>query len=158
MATAAQRANASADPVADAHVILLEFAEDGKSAVHRAAINNEDVVFGGETYVATDIAINLPGSGDGAPSVRLEMSNLSRVVGRAINAARARIGCRILLVDMGNPSVAIIDTKNLFVLRSASGDSVRITAELGMRADLQEPVPPRRTTRAFFPGVWFTGK
>jgi len=157
-ASAAQIAKAAGDPVADAHVILLEFREDRQTTVHRAAVNNDDVVSNGETYTATDISVTLPGASDQSPAVRIDMSNLSRVIGRAVNLARNRIGCRLLLVDMSDPDTLIMDTKNLFVLRSANGDSVRISAELGLRGDLQEPVPAQRTTRPFFAGLWFLAK
>lgn len=157
-ATTAQRHTVGLDPVADAHVILLEFQEDGQSTVHRAAINNEDIESNGETYVATDISIALPGSGDGELGVSLSMSNLSREIGKAINRATGRIGCRIMLIDASAPDTLIMDTKNLLVLATATGDGVRITGQLGMRASLQEPVPSRRTSRMFFPGVWFFAK
>lgn len=152
----AQRLKLNRDPISDAHIILLEFREDGRSTVHRAAINNEDIIHAGNTYVATDILISLPNSGDRDASVRLDMSNLSRVIGAAINRARNRIGCRIILIDVAVPDVALMDTKNLFILNQASGDSVRISSDLGPRASLQEPVPFRRTSRKFYPGVFFT--
>jgi len=154
--TSAQRAKLNRDPITDAHVILLEFQEDSRSMVHRAAINNEDIVHEGHTYVATDISIQLPGSGDQDAAVKLDMSNISRVVGAAVNRARNRIGCRIKIIDVTAPEVALMDTKNLFVLSQANGDSIRISADLGPRATLQEPVPFRRTSRKFFPGVFFS--
>lgn len=162
--TTEQRHKLTRDPVSDAHIVLLEFQEDGQTTFHRAAVNNEDVVSAAadgvtdQTYVATDIDVILPGQGDGPVAVRLEMSNLSRVAGQAISRARGRVGCRLMVIDETDPDTAIIDTSNLLVIQSATGDSVRISAELGMRADLQEPVPQRRTTRPFFPGVWFAAR
>ncbi len=82
------------------------------------------------------------------------MSNIDRVLGRIIDAARQRINVRILFVDTAEPDVAIVDTKNLIVIQSVSGNSVRLTATLGPRVSLQEPVPFQKTTRNFFPGVW----
>lgn len=154
--TAAQRAKLNRDPISDAHIILLEFQEDSRAVVHRAAINNEDVSHVGNVYVATDISIKLPTSGDRDAAVRLDMSNISRIVGAAVNRARNRVGCRIKMIDISNPDVALIDTKNLFILGTVSGNSVRISADLGPRATMHEPVPFRRTSRAFFPGVFFT--
>lgn len=154
--TVAQRNKLNRDPIADAHIILMEFTEDRRPVVHRAAINNEDIVHNGNTYIATDISISLPGSGDQDPSVHLDMSNISRVIGAAINQARNRIGCRIILIDSSIPDVALMDTKNLFILGQASGNSVRITSDLGPRATLQEPVPFMRTTRKLYPGVFFS--
>lgn len=154
--TVIQRDKLNRDPITDPHVILLEFQEDGRSTVHRAAINNEDITHNSNTYVATDISIALPGSSDGDGSVHMEMSNISRIIGVAILQAKRRIGCRIKLIDTSEPDVALLDTKNLFVLSQANGDSVRITADLGPRATVQEPVPFRRTSRAFYPGLFFS--
>lgn len=154
--TEAQRHKVNRDPITDAHVILLEFQEDGNSTVHRAAINNEDIESNGETFVATDIEIALPNSGDQEPSVDLSMDNIDREVGKAVNRARNRVGCRILLVDSSAPDTALMDTLNLMVISSATGDSDRISASLGPRASLQEPWPPMRTRKQYFPGLWFT--
>lgn len=153
--TVAQRDKVNRDPISDAHLILLEFLEDGRDFVHRAAVNNDDVFHQGNNYVAADIAIHLPGSGEEEVGVRLEMSNISRLPGAVVAKAQNRIGCRIKLVDESAVDTAIIDTSNLLVIRQATLDSVRISAELGPRASLQEPFPFRRTTRQFFPGVWW---
>lgn len=155
MVTIAQRHKANADPVSDAHILLLAFQEDGDSAVHRAAQNNEDITHNGQTYVGTAIEIHLPNSSEGENTVRLSMSNLSRTVGAAIIRARNRIGCRLILIDYSAPDTAIIDTLDQFVLKNVQGDSVEISAEIGLRAALQEPVPFQRTNRLTFPGVWF---
>jgi hypothetical protein len=154
--TSQQRAKANRDPITDPHIVLLEFWEEGRSLIHRAAINNEDVVHLENTYQWADITISLPGSSDKASTPSLEMSNLTRIPGAAINQARGLIICRMILVDIANPDVALLDTKNMFVITQASGDSVRISADLGPRADLQEPVPFKKTSRVFFPGVYFT--
>lgn len=148
------RAKVGRDPVADAVVVLLEFQEDGRDTVHRAAINN-DVESNSETYVATAIDISLPGSGDAEPAVSLSMSNLSRVAGIMAARARNRIGCRLMLVDTADPDTLLIDTGDMYVIREVSGDSVRLSATLGPRASFQEPVPGRRATKPFFPGTWF---
>lgn len=153
--TTAQRHKVNLDPITDAHVLLLEFQEDGYSTVQRAAINNDDIVSNGNTFTATDISISLPGAGDAEPTVQMEMDNIDREIGKAVNRAKARIGCRIMLVDSSAPNTALIDTSNLLVIKSANGDSEKISAELGARATLQEPWPPQRTRKQFFPGQWF---
>jgi hypothetical protein len=154
--TAAQRHKVNRDPITDAHVILLEFQEDGNSTVHRAAINNEDVTSNGDSFVATDIEIALPNSNDQEPSVDIAMDNIDREIGKAVNRARNRVGCRIMLVDTSAPDTALMDTLNLMVISSAAGDSERVSASLGPRASLQEPWPPQRTRKQYFPGLWFT--
>lgn len=151
---------ANADPIVVAHVILLEFQEDGRSTIHRAALNNEDVDYASNTYTATRIEIHLPGSGDTFPRVRLEMSNIQRTIGAAIARAKNRIGCRMLLVDASNSPVSLvadIDTKDLFVLSNVvlNLSQAKILADLAARASVQEPWPPERTQKLLFPGVWW---
>lgn len=154
--TAAQRATVNRDPIPSAHIILVEFEEDGSGVVQRAAINNEDMVSNGEIYIGTDINITLPNSVNGDTSVNIEMSNISRIVGRAIYFSRKQIGARIMLVDAADPDTTLMDTLNMLVLRNAQGDSVRISGQIAARASLFEPVPFRRTNRSLFPGVWMS--
>ena len=154
--TNAQRHKLNRDPIADPHVILLEFQEDARSTVHRAVINNEDVTHNGNTYVATDISVTLPDSGAQDPSVRLEMSNLSRVVGATVARAKNRIGCRIMLIDTSDPDVTLSDSEDMFILGRITLNGIRISATLMPRASTDEPLPYRRTSKLFFPGVWWT--
>lgn len=152
--SAAQLDKAGRDPLIDAHVLLLEFAEDGSAVVHRAAVNTEDVTHKGEVYGKAPFQVVLPSSGSGDVRAQIEIPNVDRVIGRALDSARARINVRLILVDSANLDVAIVDTKNLLVMPRASGNSERLSAELGPRATLQEPVPSRKTSKASFPGVW----
>lgn len=152
----AQRHKLNRDPIRDPHIILLEFKEDGKSMVHRAAINTENVEWRGETYVRAAIQVELPETRDGETRAQVVMSNIERIFSRAMNAATQRINVRLILIDIGAPDVPLIDTLNLLVIPSASGSSTSITGQLAPRASLLEPVPHRQTTKADFPGVWLS--
>lgn len=152
--TPAQRHKLNRDPVADPHLILLEFQEDGKSFIHRAVINTEDIERGGETYSRAAISVELPGTSDSETSAKLVASNVDRVLGRAVNAAVQRINARLILIDYAEPDEAIIDTRNLLVISSASVSAGQVTATLSARATLLEPVPSKQTTKAQFPGIW----
>lgn len=151
--TDAQRHKLNRDPVSDPHIVLLEFREDGQAAVQRAAINSEDVTFEGNVFSRASIDAVFPGTGDEAVEARLTASNVDRILGRALDAARLRVGCRLILVDASDMSV-VIDTANLMVIRSGSGDSTSISVSLDSRADILDPVPSKRTTKQDFPGVW----
>lgn len=152
--TEAQRHKLNRDPVADPHLILLEFQEDGKSFVHRAAINTEDVEWGGETYYRAAISVELPRTGDGETAAQLVASNVDRILGRAINSATQRVNVRLILIDYADPELPIIDTKNLLVMASASGSATQISASLAPRATLLEPYPFQMATKAQIPGAW----
>lgn len=152
--TVDQRHKLNRRPVVDPHLILLEFQEDGKAFVHRAAINTEDVTWEGHVFDRAAISVELPQTNDGETSAQLVASNVDRVLGRAINAATQRINVRLILIDHAAPEEAIIDTKNLLVIPSASGSATQVSATLAPRASLLEPVPAKQTTKADFPGIW----
>lgn len=152
--TSAQRHKLNRDPVSDPHVILLEFQEDGQAVIERAAINTEDIVWNGNTYVAAAIDVVAPMSGGDETSAQLRASNVDRVIGRALNAATGRVNVRIIVIDTALPDVALIDTKNNLVFTDTTIAADVVSATLGSRMSLLEPVPPRRTTRSTFPGVW----
>lgn len=153
--TDAQRHKLNRDPITDAHVILMEFQEDGQAAIERAALNNEDITWNGEIYNRSDFEIQTPSTGDGEINAQLATANIDRYISRALDSATQRINVRIILIDTAAPEVAIIDTANLMVMPIASADEFgAITAQLGARAGLLEPVPFQRTTKAFFPGIW----
>lgn len=154
--TSAQRHKLDRDPITDAHIVLLEFQEDGRSTVTRYALNTEDVVSGGNTYRRASVRVDLPSTGSDDTRATLTASNLDRTLGRVVDAARRRVTVRLMLVDSSDPDTVIIDTKNLIVMSTISGNSVQVTASLEPRMSLQEPVPFQRTTRKFFPGVWLS--
>lgn len=152
--TDAQRHKLNRDPIRDAHLVLLEFQEDGSPTVHRAVANTEDFDWRGNTYYRRQVGIELPNTGKGETSAKLVTSNIDRILGRALSAATQRINVRLILIDSSVPDdTPLIDTRNLLVIPSASG-SLEITVDLGPRASLQEPVPFVPTTQAAFPGVW----
>jgi hypothetical protein len=151
-----QRHKLNRDPVADPHIVLIEFQEDGRSLVHRAAINTEDVTWRGNVYTRAAISVEMPETRDGETRAQLAMSNVDRLISRALNGATQRINVRIILIDFAAPDTPIIDTKNLLVMPSASGNSETVTGQLGPRASLLEPIPFKMTTREDFPGLWLT--
>jgi len=152
--TDAQRHKLNRDPVADPHIVLLEFQEDGQIAIERAAINTDDVVWNGNTYTRAAINVVAPESGDDQPSARLEASNIDRILGRALNAADRRITVRMIVTDVSIPDSVLLDTKNSLVIGDGSIAAQIVSATLAARMDLREPVPFKRTTRSTFPGVW----
>lgn len=154
MVSASVRHALNRDPVSEPLLVLLEFAEDGGGDVHRMAVNNEDVVSNGETFSAVAAEVTLPGAGDQSPGVSITISNIDRTLGAAVFRARRRVGVRVRLVAADDPDTAIIDTRDMMVLASASGDSISISGDLAPRGAALEPVSAR-VTRQFFPGLYF---
>lgn len=151
--TAAQRHKLNRDPVSDPHIVLVEFQEDGQAAINRAAINTEDVIWGGETYYRAAIDIQLAGSGGDEARATMVASNVDRLLSRALNSATQRVNVRLILIDYATGE-ALIDTKNLLVIPAATATAEDISADLGPRASLLEPIPFKRTTKSEFPGIW----
>lgn len=153
--TTAQRHKLNRDPIADPQIILVEFQEDGQAAINRAAINTENVEWNGETYYRAAIDIQLAGSGGDEARATMVASNIERLLSRAINSATQRVNVRLILIDVSTPEApALIDTENLMVIASATATAEEISADLGPRASLLEPVPAKRTTKPEFPGIW----
>lgn len=154
--TLAQRHKVTRDPISDAHVILLEFQEDGDTTVQRVAINNENITSNANTYTAYPVTITLPGSGDSDQSVGIEATNVDRVLGAAFAKVRTRLGCRIMLIDASAPNTLIYDTGSSLILADVTITAETVSGRLLPRAPLDEPYPWRRTTKQFFPGLFFT--
>jgi len=150
----AQRHKLNRDPIRDPHIVLLEFQEDGQTSIHRAAINTEDVTWNGEVYYRSSIDIQLPKTGGDETRASMTASNVDRLLSRALDSATQRINVRMILIDYAAPDMPIIDTKNLLVIPSATGTANDVTADLGPRASLLEPVPFQKTTKQGFPGIW----
>lgn len=153
--TDATRHTLNRDPIAEPYLVLLEFKEDGETDIVRVAVNNEDVTFQGEVYLKASVEVTLPSTQDGDQAATLTVSNVDRVLGKALLACRRRINVRMILVNAFDlDATPIIDTMNLMVNPSSSVNPSIIEMSLGPRADQQEPVPFQRTTQQLFPGVF----
>lgn len=157
MTTAAQRHKLNRRPIRDPYIALVEVTDEVMGTVHRAAANNEDIVSNGETFVRSDISVVFPKSGDEETSASLEMSNVSRIAGRAVEAAIGRIGVRLMLVDASDPDTIVkVDTLNLLVAEELTVTSETVSASLSPRAKLNEQYPPRTIDESGFPGAYFS--
>lgn len=155
--TDAQRHKLNRDPIRDPMLILLSFQEDKTDDVHRAAINNEDITRNGDVYSQANIGFQLPNSSSQELSIKLSMSNVSRLIGTKLNRARSMIGCNIVFVDASDlDGVPMIDTKNLLVISAAQGNTTKVSVTLGPRVSLHEPVPGKTTSKQLYPGVHFS--
>ena len=155
--TDANRHNANTDGVVNPYLILFEFSEDRGGTTQRAVYNNDDVEFAGNTYTGAAINISLPSSSDNLPELELSMSNVTRVLAKPLFLATRRIGARIMMVDTGaSPYDLLVDTRDMLVVKSVWGNGAQLKVTLGVRFEFNEPVPFNRTTKQFFPGLWFS--
>ncbi len=149
-----QRHFANRDAITTPFVTLLELREDSRSKVIRIVENNENVTFGGETYNATEMQVQLPNSGSETPTVGLQISNVSRELGKLVSEAKNDIGCRLILINTATSDIKLVDTGNIFVLGDTVLDDRQVAGSLTVRSSFEEPTAQRRTSRLFFEGVW----
>ena len=144
-------------------LFLLEFSERGSDDVSRAVLNNEDVIFEGNTFARASFGCSVPSDGDVFKAPSLTFSNVERVLGKAVLAAKGRIKCRMIHVDGGDYTVsggvrtyytAIQDTKDLLVISGVSADVITISGDLGSSLPMDIPYPAAKSTKAAFPGCY----
>ena len=157
MVTAQQRHEANKASKTQPYVIFVDVQEDYFDYVHRACTNNESLDFDGETYAESDLKVSLPKSGEGETEATAEISNVTLIPGQALYRARNRIGVRLRVVDMRNPTQVVkVDTKNALIMGQREITPMKIRTTLKPRASLINPWPPNRAER-FLPGTNFDG-
>ena len=144
-------------------LLLLEFSDSNGVVVDRAVLNNENVIYDGETYVATDTDINTPSEGEEFKAPSLSFSNISREPGMLVLHAEGRIKVRLIHLDGSDFTVAggvrtyytaIQDTKDMLVITDVTADILTISGSLGPKMSLDLPYPLVRTTAKVFPGLY----
>jgi len=163
MPTAIQNFERAKETVSDPDLLLLEFWEEFNTTKHRAVMNNEDVVFDSETYVAASMEITLPNAGEEQSLPSLSFSNVNREIGKLAINAKGKIICRMILVDGGaysiisdvrNYTTALWDTEDMMVVASCEANILTVSGDLAPKLDLLLPYPITRTSDVFFPGLY----
>lgn len=144
-------------------LLLVEFQEDGSGVVERAVLNNEDVIFGGNTYYAAQFDIGLPNDGETQALPSLTFSNVDREAGKLSLSAQDRISCRLIHLDGSDYTVsggvrtyytALSDTSNMMVVADVAADILNISGSLAPRLNLDLPSPLFVTNEKTFPGLY----
>jgi len=154
MVTASDRFKSGNEYQPDPNILLVEMQEQGQTTVHRAALNNENITSNGETYIATNMQVNVPNSGDENQQSTISMSNVSRIPGQAVLGAKRRITVRTMNSARDDRDVLLQDTLDMMALANVSIDPRNISGDLVPRADVQMPYPFTKTDRNFMPGLW----
>lgn len=144
-------------------LMLLEFWQEFETFRHRAVLNNEDVVFDGETYSKAAAEITLPDGGETQTVPSITFSNVERDIGRFALNAVGKIICRMIIVDaydyevisgVRNYATAIVDTIDMMAVASVEVNVLTISGDLVPKLDLQIPYPVVRTTPDGFRGLY----
>lgn len=140
----------SSDEVA---VILLTISGTGFTTF-RVCDHDTAITSNGNTFLAFPFKIELPGDGENAPVARLQISNVSRLIGEAIDAATGQIAVKIELVLASDPDNVEKSFDGL-ELRSVSRDALSVQGELQSAQFTSEPYPQIRAIPSRLPGLFF---
>jgi hypothetical protein len=133
-------------------VTLLTFSGAGFTTF-RVCDNDTDIVSGGQTYIAFPFSIQLPDDGDEAPAAVLQIANVDRTIGQAIDAADDEIFVNIKLVLASNPDNPEKEFDGLKISR-APRNALIVEGELTSAQFANEPYTRIRATPGRFPGLF----
>lgn len=163
MPSTVQNYQQGSETITEPNLLLLEFWQEFDTTKHRAVMNNEDVVFDGETYVRSAMEITLPNDGDVQQTTSITFSNVDRILGRFALNAVGKIICRMIIVDgydytivsdVRNYATALMDTQNMMTVSKIDVNVLTISGDLTPKLDLQTPYPVNKTNANAFPGIF----
>lgn len=164
MADTDQIHDESKETIVDPDLMLFEFYEEGSTVFDRAVANNEDIIYDGNTYTQANFNIVPPDSENRQVTTSLSVSNISRAAGKAINAARGRIRCRVIFLDgkaytVGSGGVRTYtkvkwDNYASTVVADPVTNIYTVSGDLAPKADSLFAYPLIKTSRTFHPGLY----
>jgi hypothetical protein len=137
----------------DSVVLALLTIEHPSIQPIRVVNNNEDVVSGGNTFLAYPFNITLPPDAQDPGVADLQIANVDRSIIEALEAITDAAVCKVQIILASTPNVIEYEWGNL-VLRSAKADDVTVTAQIGQPPIDNMPYPPMRVTQRDFPGLY----
>lgn len=154
VATDAQLHSANLDPITSPDLLLLEFWEQGRSdQKERAVVNNEDITSNSLVYPKSAIQIALPSSTSEAPTLKVSVSNIERIIGRKVLSTKLPIICRLMEINAATPDTILRDTYDLLVLEGAEVTAESVSGNLLPQLSPLEPFPNEGVNIEFFPGL-----
>lgn len=137
----------------DPFLILLTLSHATLADPIRIVRNREDVVSRGNTYTAYPFQIELPTDVEETPSARITIANVSRRIGKALEALIEPPECLIELVLASTPD-DVERSWDEFSFTQATWDAFRMTGTIQQLAFWDEPWPRKRATPRGFPGLF----
>lgn len=163
MPTTAQNFEQGKETQTEPYLLLLEFWQEFETFRHRAVLNNENVVFDGETYLKASAEISLPDGGETQSVPSITFSNVDRDIGRFALNVVGKIICRMIIVDgydytivddVRNYASAITDTLDMLAIASVEANVLTISGDLIPKLDMQIPYPINKNTPEGMPGLY----
>jgi hypothetical protein len=124
----------SSDPV----LALLEISHPELAETIRVVDNGEDITSNGNVFQAFPFELQLPGDLEGEPKAQIEIANVTRLIGDALDAITTPANVRISLILASDPDTLQLDWIN-FELRDASWNALVVQASIIIRQFGREP-------------------
>lgn len=137
----------------DSVVLALLTIEHPSIQPIRVVNNNENVVSGGNTFIAYPFNINLPPDAEDPGAAELQIANVDRSIIEALEAITDPPICTVQIILASTPNVIEYEWGNL-VLRTATADDLTVTAQIGHPPIDNMPYPPMRVTQRDFEGLY----
>ncbi len=135
------------------YVVLLTIDHDDLASPIYVAANNEDIVSGGNTFVAFSFDIMLPDNKASAPtSARLSIDNVSMEIATSLRSISTPATVTIQIVDAATPNTVEVEYPQ-FQLTNVRWDALKVTGDLTQENFTVEPYPAGSFTPNSFPGV-----
>lgn len=134
-------------------IVLLTFNHATLAAPIRIARNRADIVSRGNTYTAYPFQITLATDSDDNPQAKVTVANVSRAIGRSIEAMIEPPVATVEIVLASTPDT-VERSWSMFQLTDASWDAFRVTGTLQIIQYWDEPYPKMRVVPSKFPGLF----
>lgn len=159
LSTRAKRALFEAPETAEVFLALLTIEEASLPETIRLVDNPEDVLHGGETYIASRFEIDLPSEDpDRPPTSRIRVDNVDRKIVEAISVAQApvRLTFEVVTVDEGSPHTVhnVEAGPFLFDVDAVEWDALTIQGELSFGEELKRRCPEDAYDQTNFAGLF----
>lgn len=144
---------ATAQHADDPFLVFMTIDHATLSEPIRIVRNLEDVTSNGNLFTAYPFQLQLATDGEDNPTGRITVANVSRDIGRALEALIEPPTVTIELALASTPDT-IERSWSQFELSDAAWDAFRVTGTLQQQAYWDEPWPKLRVTERNFPGMF----
>lgn len=132
-------------------MVLVTIVTTGETL--RFCSNPENIVSGGNTYIAYPFEIGFANDNDESPQIELRIGNIDRDVMNSIEQLTAPPVFTVQVVLFSTPNT-VEKTYTLFKLRDVTADAMWIAGVLGQDRISTEIWPKQRATRARCPSLF----
>lgn len=144
----------NAQETGEVFLVLLTLDHADLAAPIRVVDNNEDIVSGGDTYVAFPFELTLPSDVEGrVPSARLVVDNVDRQIVQAVRSVSSAVDVTIEVILASDPDT-IEAGPFTAKLRNIDYDAAQVSGDLVFEEVLSQPYPGQSFNPATTPGLF----